>query len=84
MLSKIDGFWQIPLDKQSALLTMFIKPFGRYHFNQLYLVSLPPWNISKGGCQKFYQILREWYVLLTMCWYIESHKRSTITVEEGL
>ena len=39
MFSKIDansfGFWQIPLDKQSALLTTFITPFGRYHFNRL-------------------------------------------------
>ena len=38
MFSKIDansGFWQIPLDKKSALLTTFITPFGRYHFNRL-------------------------------------------------
>ena len=38
MFSKIDAnsrFWQIPLDKKSALLTTFITPFGRYHFNRL-------------------------------------------------
>ena len=38
VFSKIDansGFWQIPLDKKSALLTTFIMPFGRYHFNRL-------------------------------------------------
>lgn len=29
------GFWQIPLSKESALLTTFIMPFGRYHFNCL-------------------------------------------------
>ncbi len=29
------GFWQIPLAEESALLTIFITPFGRYHFNRL-------------------------------------------------
>ena len=29
------GFWQIPLCSESALLTTFITPFGRYHFNRL-------------------------------------------------
>ena len=29
------GFWQIPLDRKSALLTTFIAPFGRYCFHRL-------------------------------------------------
>ncbi len=36
--SKLDansGFWQIPLAKESSLLTMFITPAGRYRFNRL-------------------------------------------------
>lgn len=43
--SKLDanmGFWQIPLSKDSALLTTFITPFGRYHFNRL------PFGISSA------------------------------------
>ena len=29
------GFWQIPLARESALLTTFITPYGRYCFNRL-------------------------------------------------
>ena len=38
VFSKLDanlGFWQITLQKESALLTTFITPFGRFHFNRL-------------------------------------------------
>ncbi|KAK7882125.1 hypothetical protein WMY93_028299 [Mugilogobius chulae] len=38
VFSKLDanmGFWQIPLSEESAKLTTFITPFGRFHFNRL-------------------------------------------------
>ena len=45
VFSKIDansGFWQIPLDTESRLLTTFLTPFGRYCFNKL------PFGISSA------------------------------------
>jgi len=29
------GFWQLPLDEESKLLTTFVISFGRYSFNRL-------------------------------------------------
>ena len=37
VFTKLDanlGFWQIPLDTKSSLLTTFITPFGRFRFNR--------------------------------------------------
>ena len=45
LFTKLDansGFWQIPLDPASSLLTTFITPFGRYRFNRL------PFGISSA------------------------------------
>ena len=36
------GFWQIPLSPESALLTTFITPFGRFCFHRL------PFGITSG------------------------------------
>ena len=51
VFSKLDansGFWQIPLDKPSRLLTTFITPFGRYHFNKLpFGISSAPEHFQK-------------------------------------
>ena len=34
-LDATNGFWQIPLDDESAKLTTFISPFGRYFYRRL-------------------------------------------------
>ena len=37
------GFWQLPLDEESKLLTTFVTPFGRYCFNRLpFCISSAP------------------------------------------
>ncbi|KAL8565639.1 hypothetical protein ACOMHN_063470 [Nucella lapillus] len=46
IFSKLDaknGFWQIPLNKESKPLTTFVTPFGRFHFNRL------PFGISSAS-----------------------------------
>ena len=46
VFSKLDansGFWQIPLEKESRLLAIFITPSGRYCFNKL------PFGISSAS-----------------------------------
>lgn len=46
VFSKLDansGFWQIPLSAESALLTTFMTPFGRFCFNRL------PFGISSAS-----------------------------------
>ena len=41
-LDAASGFWQIPIDEDSQLLTTFITPFGRYAFCRL------PFEISSA------------------------------------
>ncbi len=47
-LDATSGFWQIPLSKESKLLTTFITPFGRYAFNRLpFGISLAPEHFQR-------------------------------------
>ena len=43
MLDCNSGFWQIPLTKESSLLTTFITPFGKHCYNVL------PFGISPAS-----------------------------------
>ena len=51
IMSKLDansGFWQIPLSRESALLTMLITPYGRYCFYRLpFGISSAPEHFQK-------------------------------------
>ena len=43
------GFWQVHLQKDSALLTTFITPFGRFCFNRLpFGITSAPEHFQKG------------------------------------
>ena len=45
VFSKLDansGLWEIPLAPSSRLLTTFVTPFGRYHFNKPLILRLEP------------------------------------------
>ena len=65
-LSKLDanwGFWQVGLFPESAKLTTFITPFGRFCFNSVLLGILTVnRNISRNGWTKY---LREHSVSCT-------------------
>lgn len=51
-LDATSGFWQIPLSKDSSLLTTFITPFGRYAFNRLpFGISSAPEHIQRRMSQ---------------------------------
>ena len=51
IFSKLDaasGFYQIPLDEESRLLTTFITPFGRFFFKRLHSgISSAPENFQR-------------------------------------
>ena len=51
LFTKLDansGFWQVPLAKESRLLTTFVTPFGRYCFNKLpFGISSAPEHFQK-------------------------------------
>ena len=55
VFSKLDanaGFWQVKLSNESALLTTFITPYGRYHFNQLPFGITSAQNFFRSKCQR--------------------------------
>ena len=51
VFTKLDtnsGFWQIPLTKESSMMTTFITPYARYRFNRLpFGISSAPENFQR-------------------------------------
>ena len=72
------GFWQIPLAQESAPLTTFITPFGRFCFNRLPSGSPPSPSTSNAVCRRFYRMRREQCASWTISSYTASLKKSTI------
>ena len=60
IFSKLDansGFWQIPFDAKSKLLTTFVTPFGRFCFNRLPFGISSAQRSSNAPCSRY---LRAW------------------------
>ena len=60
IFSKLDansGFWQIPLDDESKLLTTLVPPFGRFCFNRIpfNLVSALRQRSSNALCPRYFR-----------------------------
>ena len=53
------GFWQIPLAPESAKLTTFITPFGRYQFHRLPFeidnICSRIFSMTRGGNFELYE-----------------------------
>ena len=80
VFSKLDansGFWQIPLFPESAQLTNFITPFGRYCFNRLpFGITSAPEHFQRYMAATF-QGLGGVVCLMDDILSMAGHKRST-------
>ena len=62
VFSKLDansGFWQIPLSNESALLTTFITPFGRFCYNRLPFGITSAPELFQKECQRHSAVCQE-------------------------
>ena len=62
IFSKLDansGFWQIPLSNESALLTTFITPFGRFCYNRLPFGITSAPELFQKECQRHSTVCQE-------------------------
>jgi len=77
VFSKLDmnsGFWQVPLAKESRLLTTFITPYGQFCFNKL------PFGIINAP-EHFQHCMSEILDgLLGIVGHVDDVRRSTIVV----
>ena len=55
VLDAASGFWQIPLNEDSSLLTTFITPFGRFRFPRL------PFGITSGP-EVFQRVMQQMFI----------------------
>ena len=82
MFSTLDansGFWQVPLEESSRLLTTFLTPYGHYCFNKKpFGICSTPEHFQKQ-MEKFLQIWKECYAIWTTSLSLAALKRNTMS-----
>ena len=88
VFTKVDarnGYWHVVLDEESAKLTTFDTPFGRYYWKRLPLVSVSPLRFSRSESIKLWMdclvCLMYMMTWLYMEWVTLTNRQMRITTE---
>ena len=80
MLDTNSGFWQVPLAKESRLLTTFITPQSHFCFNKLPLESSVHRDTSSIVSVRYLMKFQELCVILMMFWWLGKIRKNMISI----